>query len=233
MNTYRTNAVIAGILFIVCTGATLLSYPFGGTYLTGTDYLARLAAHDTAVIFGAVIEFIWAASCAGIALALYPVLKRRNSALALGAVGFRFVEAVFVLTGTLSLLALLTLGREAAAGTVSYASAGTLLLAVRDWSQNVMLALPFTLGAFLYYLVLWSGNLVPRWLSGWGLGAIVLSFAATLIAAFTNGFDDSLHTYLNVPIGLNELVLAVWLIAKGFDRSAVAALPAGAGERGA
>lgn len=190
MNTYRKNAVIAGILFIFCTGAALLSYPFGGTYLTGTDYLARLASHETSVIAAAVIEFIWAASCVGIALALYPVLKRRNSGLALGAVGFRTIEAVFVLVGTLSLLALLTLGREAAAG-VSYASAGSLLLAVRDWSQNVLLALPFTLGAFLYYLVLWSGNLVPRWLSGWGLVAIVLSFAATLIASFTNGFDDS------------------------------------------
>jgi len=227
MDTYRKNAVIAGILFIVCTGATLLSYPFGGTYLNGTDYFAKLASHETSVIVAAVIEFIWAASCAGIALALYPVLKRRNSGLALGAAGFRLVEGVFVLVGTLSLLALLTLGREAAAG-VSYASAGSLLLAVRDWSQNVLLALPFALGAFLYYLVLWSGNLVPRWLSGWGLGAIVLSFAATLIAAFTNGFEDSLHTWLNAPIGINELVLAVWLIAKGFDTKAVAALPAAA-----
>ena len=65
-------------------------------------------------------------------------------------------------------------------------------------------------------------------LSASGLGAIVLAFAATLIAAFTNGFDDSLHTWLNAPIGLNELVLAVWLIVKGFDTKAVAALPAAA-----
>ncbi len=227
MNTYRKSAIIAGILFIVCTGATLLSYPFGGTYLSGTDYMAKLASHETSVIAAAVIEFIWAASCVGIALALYPILKRQNSGLAIGAVGFRAIEAVFVLVGTLSLLALLTLGKEAATG-VSHTSTGSLLLAVRDWSQNVMLALPFALGAFLYYLVLWSGNLVPRWLSGWGLGAIVLAFAATLIAAFTNGFDDSLHTWLNAPIGLNELVLAVWLIVKGFDTKAVAALPAAA-----
>jgi hypothetical protein len=37
---------------------------------------------------------------------------------------------------------------------------------------------------------------------------------------------ESVHTYLHIPIGVNELVLAVWLIAKGFNVSAIASLSA-------
>lgn len=60
----------------------------------------------------AVIEFIWVAAGIGIAIALYPVLGLFNPALALGAAIGRVVENVFILIGTLSLLALLTVSPE-------------------------------------------------------------------------------------------------------------------------
>ena len=158
-------------------------------------------------------------------------MKKYNGALALGAVGFRVVENVFVLIGTLSLLSLLTLSQEfiaaGAPGASSFQTLGTLLLAVRDWQLHVISGLAFSLGALMYYAILYKSKLIPRWLSGWGVLGAVLSLAATVLASFTHDFGmESVNTYLNVPIGLQEMVFAVWLIVKGFNPSAIAALSA-------
>jgi hypothetical protein len=231
MNTHRKTAIIVGILFLVCSAAAILSFPFFGSILEGKDYLSKLFDSENMVITGALIEFIQAAAAAGIAIGLYSILKKYNGALALGAVGFRVVECVFVLIGTLSLLSLLTLSQEfIAAGAPdasSFQTSGTLLLAVRDWSGNVISALAFGLGALMYYVVLYKSKLIPRWLSGWGVLGIVMGLAATLVGTYTHDFSTaSVNTLLNVPIGLQEMVFAVWLIVKGFNKSAIASLSA-------
>ncbi len=61
---------------------------------------------------GALFQLIMAFACAGIAIWLYPILKKHNEVLALGAVGFRIIENVFQIVGTLGLLSLLTLSQE-------------------------------------------------------------------------------------------------------------------------
>ena len=71
--------------------------------------------------------------------------------------------------------------------------------------------------------MLYRSRLVPRWLSGWGLVAVVLSMVATLYAGFTQEFGfTTVNTVLNIPIGLQEMALAIWLIAKGFSKPALA-----------
>jgi hypothetical protein len=228
MNTYRKTAIAAGALFIVCTVASILG-PTLAISANSPDYLNQLAGNSDQIISAALLEFIWAAAGAGIAIALYPLLKKYNAALALGSVGFRVVENVFVLIGTLGLLSLLTLSQKfIATGSPeasSFQTLGAMLLALRDWQLHVISGLAFSLGVLMYYAILFRSNLIPRWLSGWGLLGAVLSLAATVLASFTRDFGlESVHTYLNVPIGLQELVFAVWLIVKGFNPSAVAAL---------
>ena len=56
MRTYRKTAVIVGILFLLCTGATLLSFFFSGAILEYPDFLTRLAANEGPVITGALLE---------------------------------------------------------------------------------------------------------------------------------------------------------------------------------
>jgi hypothetical protein len=230
MNTSKRTAVTVGVLFIVCTVASILGPSLAGS-VNGPDYLNQLAANPNQMITAALLEFIWAAAGAGIAIGLYPLLKKYNGAMALGAVGFRVVEGVFVLIGTLSLLTLLTLSQEfvaaGAPGASSFQTLGALLLALRDWQLHVISGLAFSLGALLYYVILYRSKLIPRWLSGWGVLGALLSLAATVLASFARDFGmESVHTYLSMPIGLNELVLAVWLIVRGFNPSAAAPLAA-------
>ena len=78
------------------------------------------------------------------------------------------------------------------------------------WDQ--MIAIPFVLGALMFYYLLYTSKLVPRWLSVWGLVGAVLYIGAPLLRMFGLSFD-----YLMGPLALQEMVMAVWLIVKGFE----------------
>jgi Domain of unknown function (DUF4386) len=82
--------------------------------------------------------------------------------------------------------------------------------------------LPFLTAALMYYYVLYRARLVPRWLSGWGLAGAALGLVATVYSGYTQDFGVfTPSTVLNIPIALQEMVLAVWLLAKGFNPSSV------------
>jgi hypothetical protein len=220
---YRGNAIAVGVLFIACSAASILSaVPLGST-LDEPGYLGTLAVSNDQVVLTALIELVWAATGAGIAIGLYPVLREHSPALALGSVAARVVEGVFVLVGTLSLLALLTVSQQAPAGAAASASSratGDALLAVRDWALGFVGLLAFGIGALLYYYVFYTSRVVPRWLSVWGLVGAALMVVATIHSGFTQDFGFStVTTVLNIPIGLQEIVLAVWLIIRGFTAS--------------
>ena len=219
---FRKTATLTGILFLICTGSTLLSFPFAGALLEDSKFLETLADKSASIIMGTLLEFIWAVSCAGIAISLYTVLRKYDRFLALGAVALRVIEAIFVLIGTLCLLSLLTVSRDfIVAGpeeAIALQNSASVLSSVRYWSHNYIASLAFTSGALLYYIVLFRSRLIPRWLSVWGGIGVLLSLAATILSANTGNFGfSSINTVLNIPIGLNELVLAIWLIVKGFN----------------
>ncbi|MGB6369714.1 MAG: DUF4386 domain-containing protein [Atribacterota bacterium] len=229
MNTYRKNAIIVGVLFITATVAGILSVVFSGP-IDAPDYLINVSANATQVIIGALLVLIMAFACAGIAIWLYPVLKKHNEALALGSVGFRIIEGVLHIVGVIGLLSLVTLSQEyvkAGAPDASYfQSLGTLLLAARDWT-GVLGSFAFILGALMYYYIFYQSKLIPRWLSVWGLIGVPLWIAAELLIMF--GLIESFSTnaiLLDIPIAVNEMVLAVWLIVKGFNPSAIASASA-------
>ena len=86
----------------------------------------------------------------------------------------------------------------------------------------VVAGLAFVVGTFMYNYVMYRSRLVPRWLSGWGLVGAVLALVATVYTGFTQDFGfTTVNSVLMAPIGLQEMVLAVWLIVKGFNPSAV------------
>lgn len=225
MNANRKAAIIAGVLFIGATAASLLGSSFTQSILDAPDYLVKISANQSQVTLGVLFQFIAAVTSAGIAISLYPTLRRHNEGLALGSVGFRIVEGVFYIVGALGLLSLLSLSQEyvkaGAPATSDYQILGTLILAGRNWAGFGFAVISFCLGALMYYYVFFQSKLIPRWLSGWGLIAIALLLAMALFVMF--GVRPSGTTLLlAVPIAVQEMVLAVWLIVKGFNPSALA-----------
>jgi len=223
MNSTRKIAVITGVIFIIATVAVFVADALTPA-LTGTDYLTQFSAQPNQVAAGALFYLIAAFASAGIAIALYPVLKERNAGLALGSVVFRALEAVFYIVGVVSLLSLLTLGpqftRAGAADRTSLLAIGNLLVSVHDHAALVAV-FAFCLGAFMYYYLFFQSRLIPRWLSGFGIVAIILMMAACVLALFSGNRITS-YIPLAAPIAVQEMVLAVWLIVKGFNPSVIA-----------
>jgi hypothetical protein len=86
--------------------------------------------------------------------------------------------------------------------------------------------LAFCTGATLYYLIFYRSQLIPRWLSVWGLVGTVLCLTAGLLVLFQSiAVLSSTQVVLSLPLGVQEMVLAVWLIVKGFSPKAEAKPP--------
>ena len=227
MNTNRKTAIITGVVFIIATVVPLLASSLVPV-LTGADYLTRFSAHTNQVAAGALLILIGYFACAGIAVVMYPVLKKWNAGLALGSVVFRTIETAFYMVGLVCLLSLLTLGQQfttaGAADRTPLQAIGNLLVSVRDHAA-LLAVFAFCLGAFMYYCLLFQSRLIPRWLSGFGIVAIILIQVACLLALFSGNRITS-YIPLAAPIGVQEMVLAVWLIVKGFNQTAIASLSA-------
>ena len=228
MHTDRRIAVVAGVLLIIATLGGLASAVLLAPIMSAPDYLIRIAANENQVLLGAFFQFVGGAACPAIALALYPVLRKHDEGLALGAVGFRLIEGALYVVLVVVLLLLVTLSQESVEAGVTaspaYSVPGMLLMAARDRLGPVAAVLTFGLGALMYYSVLFRSRLVPRWLSGWGLVGITSVMVSGLLVMFHLAEPlGATQTVLALPIAVQEMVLAVWLIAKGFNPSAVGA----------
>jgi hypothetical protein len=105
--------------------------------------------------------------------------------------------------------------------TSQLSSLGILLIKARDPIIAIQ-DIVFSLGALMFYYLLYQTSLIPRWLSGWGLIGALLYGAVGLIYVFTG----TTLVILLMPLALQEMVMAGWLIVKGFNPSAIASLSA-------
>jgi len=226
--TYRSTARIAGVLWIVATAASLASTPFL-SHINDSNYLSTVSVNGNEVTVGALLAFIAAIASATIAISLFPVLRKYNEGLALGAVGLRLIEGVFYIVGVVFLLSLLSLSQDfvkAASPDASFQTTGTVLLSAYHSATNVASLLAFCLGALSYYYIFYQARLVPRWLSGWGLVGAAMTLFAGLLGLF--GVIGPLSTpqvVLALPIAVQEMAIAVWLIFKGFNPAVVGSEP--------
>ncbi len=222
MNTNRWPARLVGIFFIVAAVASIIGLILYDPILKGSDYLAVGAANDKQILLGALMELLLVISAVGTAVTMFPVLRAQSERIALWHLCFRFLEAVVITIGIISVLALLTLGRaytaEAAPDRAAYQAVGTALRAIHDWTfllgPNFMLGINTIMYSFLFF----RSRLVPRWLATLGMTGATLVFVAALLELF--GVIEQISLWgalLSIPVALNEMSLAVWLIAKGFN----------------
>jgi len=135
-----------------------------------------------------------------IAVLMFPLFKPYNEKASFWYIFFRSIEGgLMIIAGILFL------------------SHSNLLLGIRD-GIYVGHGYIFAIAALFFYYLLYQSKLIPRWLSVWGLIAAILLILVNLLE-ITGLIPGSMILYL--PIILNELFLAVWLIVKGFNSSAI------------
>ena len=210
-----------GVLFIIATVAAILgSLVITKPNLDDPDYLFKFSANKNRVLIGVLIELIAAGAVVGTGVMLFPVFKMHDEALALAYFAGRSIEGVLIIGGAISALLLLSLSREYVAGASDashFQTLGTLLLAKRDWSLLVGPMIVFSINALILNYLFYQSRLVPLFISVWGLIGAPLVLAAGLLVMFGRAPLVSIIVILLVlPIALNEMVLAVWLIVNGF-----------------
>lgn len=228
MHTSRQAAAVIGILFIMATVTAILGLYFYGPILKAPGNLVNGAAQANQVRLGVVMELILVFSNIGTAIGLFPVLRRYGERIALGHLFFRYLESLMITIGIISVLALLSLSQAfVAAGAPedggAYAVAGSALLAVHDWTFVLGPYVMLGVNTLAYSYLLYKSQLVPRPLAALGLVGAALVLAAGLLQII--GVIPYVATpamLMAMPIAVYEMLLAAWLIVKGFQTPASA-----------
>jgi hypothetical protein len=221
----RRAAISAGALFIVGDIAGFLSLGVLGGLIKEPADLAKIAAHPNRLAAGALLIVAMGVALAVVPIVLYPVFRRFDPVLAMGYVVFRgALETITYLASAAALLALLALSKDfVAAGApeaAHYATLGSLLLKAQGSIITDMGSIVFAIGAFMYNWLFYESRLVPRWLAVWGLAGAVLYLLSGLLDVFAVSAG-----YLLVVLAVQEIVLALWLIVRGFTSPAAGASP--------
>ncbi len=222
-------ARVTGVLFVITYIASIPPVLFlYGPLLDDPRYILGGGAADNGASLGALLELILIIANIGTAVVLFPILRRVNEILALGYVTARVVECVFIAVGILSLLSVVTLRQEAAAGADagSLVAVGQALVALHDWT--FLLGPGFVVGVgnglILGYLM-YTSRLVPRGMAVLGLVAgslLMASGIAVILGVIEQG--GPLQTIAALPEFFWELALGIWLTVRGFNPSALASL---------
>src|SRR5262245_32479102 len=122
----RKLAIVAGLCYLVThitsVGALILYTPM----LNNVNYITSTGP-DTDVLVGGFLELFLAFGVIGTAVALFPVVRRKSEAGAMGYVGLRTLEAGIIAVGVVSLLAVVTLRQKLARATGTDAASPVLL----------------------------------------------------------------------------------------------------------
>ena len=216
---FRINAIVIGLLFITTMLAGMVDSYFVAPKLSIP--LSGLHQIQGTVLLGVFSVFFMAIGIVGIATTLFPVVRRHNEAIAITYVGFRIVECGLLVLGAILYLFLLSAGSVLLSGPLLASLDPTLIeLAVKmklDAFQLSMVILG--IGSTLLCCSFYRSQVIPRWLSIWGILGYVLLFLSAVLDLL--GIVDTINgigALMYVPGGLWELLaFPIWLFIKGFN----------------
>jgi hypothetical protein len=229
MNSNRSAAKLIGVLFLLAAVSAVAGVILYDPILNGPDYLTKGAEHANQIVLGALMELILVVAAVGTATTLFPILRRYNETIALWHVCFRFLEAIVITIGVIGVLSLLTLSLELVTlhspEPAAFQTTGIVLHAIQKWT--FLLGPNFFLGinTFMYSYIFYKTKLVPRFIPILGMTGAILVFSCAILVMF--GVFPQVSIWgglLALPVAANEMILAVYLIVKGFNPSVLASL---------
>jgi hypothetical protein len=215
----RRTAASVGVLYIIGTVTGMCS-AIAKPYFDAPDYLMKVSGNATPVILGALFLLTMGLALAMMSVLLYPVLKRQNETLAMGYVVFRgALETVTYIITAICWLLSAALGRMAIQTGADLPALQAMGAALTDpRAGSAITTIFFITGALMFYFLLYRSRLVPRWISVWGLTSALPYITAGLLVLFgAVGSGSAGEFFLCLPMMVQEMVLAVWLIVKGFN----------------
>jgi hypothetical protein len=141
----------------------------------------------------------------GIAVLMFPLFKQLNKPIFLGYLILKYAEGILMIIAGLLFLDI----------SLQY---------LRDIIYNDFHVYIFIISGFMFYYLLYKSELVPKFISIWGAFGIFALLLSTLLNLVNINY--LMIDYLLALIITNEIFLAIWLMIKGFNKSAIAFLSA-------
>jgi hypothetical protein len=222
----RRLAIAAGMLYLITHVTSIGAFALYEPILNNPGYIAG-SGSDTQVLVGVLFEIILGLAVVGTAVTLFPLMKRWNEGVALGYTGLRTLEAGIIAIGVIPLLAIVTLRQQmvetVAADPATLTTISNTLVALYQWTVLLGPGLVCGTNTVLMAYLMYRSRLVPRFIPVLGLIGGPLIFIVNAAKMF--GFVEQnapLLLFAVFPIFAWEVSLAIWLIVKGFNQSAVA-----------
>ena len=225
MHTYRTTAKVVGVIYLAGFIVGIVGNMLIQSVLGAPNHLSAVSAHGMTLAIGAILWLMAVVGDAAHGVLMFPVLKWHNERIAVGYLGFRIIDAVFIAVMALFALLQIPLGSEylkAAVPDASYLQAlSAVSVQTSQYAYEIgMVALG--LAGVMLCSTLYGAKLVPRPLAIWGIIGYAIIFFGMVSAIMGSG----LGLASSIPGGLWEAFTGIWLIFKGFNAPATVALSA-------
>jgi hypothetical protein len=181
-------------------------------------FLVNAAGHSLEFGLSAFLGLAVGMIFVGIAIAAFQVFREYSHPMALWFVALAVVGCSLTAVENINVMSLLSLSEAYARANVAdhglFEALRTVVASGRNWTHYIALIVAgCTL--FVFYGVLFRFALVPRALAAVGLAAVLLQITAVAMPLF----GHAIVFPMLMPLGLVQLVLALWLIAKGLPAS--------------
>jgi len=212
----RAGRVIGVLIVIQMIGGFLVNFVLEAPLFGAPGFLANAAPHAQQIALGALLGLVIEALWVGIAVMAFPVFHERTQRMAL----WFFALAAVILAGAVvenaGVMSMVTVSEAyAKASAVERAQLETVRVVVasaRNWA-HYMARMTDGLAILVFYAAVYRLAVIPRVLGGFGIIAAVLQ----IIAVAMPFFHRDVVFALLAPLGLCQLVVAIWLIVKGFQ----------------
>jgi hypothetical protein len=221
MNTKNKTSRILGLAFLLQFITSFSSGIFIKPLWLVPENMAatmlKIAENPNVLRANILVDMLTALGVIFLGAVLFVSLKKYNEKLALTALGFYILEGALLAASRMATFSLLRLSQEfvSAGQPENFLTFGNLALEAMDYVGDTLHMLAFCLGAILFYYLLDQSRIVPRWLSLWGLITVLPLLVGTLTAIF----EVDLPFILFVPYVPFELVIGVWILAKGSPKN--------------
>ncbi|EPX58696.1 hypothetical protein D187_003657 [Cystobacter fuscus DSM 2262] len=228
--THRRTEILVASLFLITAFGSVAGSTLLDSVVDTPDYLITVSSRSASVVSGVLLWLLNDIGIVFIGLLMFPLLRKHDESLALGYVGMRMLECVFLVIGVVCALLLIPLSQEyissGAADAAHYQTAGLLLKQARYLCLTPMMLFFLGLGGVILASLLWKSRLVPRPVSAVGVVgyAMLLPMAILPLLGVIDTSPSGRGAILAIPVMVFEIILMpIWLLAKGFNPSALEA----------
>jgi hypothetical protein len=220
MHAYNKTARIVGIVYLAGFAVGLTGNGLIQSILGAPDHLSTVSANSMTLAIGAILWLMAVVGDGAHGVLMFPLLKLHSERMAYGYLAARIVDAVFIAIMVIFILLQIPLGSEylkaPPSDSLYFQVMSTISVQASQYAYQIGMSALGISGLILNY-TFYKTKLIPRFLAIWGL----VGYAIIFIGMLSETMGSGLGLASSIPGGLWEVFMGVWLIAKGFNSSAI------------